>query len=83
MKKSALFLLTLVPGEWLDILINVLIMVPVIGAAGFYLLPLLTTAFWMYLGRAVCAQMENGSCITDRPYCEALLPAGLPLAVPA
>ena len=26
-------------------------MVPVIGAAGFFLLPLLTTAFWIYLGR--------------------------------
>ena len=32
-------------------IVNVLIMVPVIGMAGFYLLPLLTTAFWFYLGK--------------------------------
>ena len=32
-------------------IVNVLIMVPVIGIAGFYLLPLLTTAFWFYLGK--------------------------------
>ena len=50
MKKSVLFLLTLVPVV-VRYLVNVLIMVPVVGTAGFYLLPLLTTAFWIYLGR--------------------------------
>ena len=50
MKKSVLFLLTLVPVV-VGYLVNVLIMVPVVGIAGFYLLPLLTTAFWIYLGR--------------------------------
>ena len=50
MKKSVLILLTLVPVI-VGYLVNVLIMVPVIGMAGFYLLPLLTTAFWFYLGK--------------------------------
>ncbi len=50
MKKHVLFLLTLVPIV-VGYIVNVLIMVPVIGMAGFYLLPLLTTAFWIYLGR--------------------------------
>ena len=50
MRKSVLFLLTLVPVV-VGYLVNVLIMVPVVGIAGFYLLPLLTTAFWIYLGR--------------------------------
>ena len=50
MKKSVLFLLTLVPVA-VGALANVLLTVPVIGAAGFYLLPLVTTAFWIYLGR--------------------------------
>lgn len=50
MKKSVLLLLSLVPVVvgWL---VNVLILVPVIGMAGFYLLPLLTTVFWFYLGK--------------------------------
>lgn len=50
MKKSVLFLLTLVPPV-VGYFVNVLITVPVIGMAGFYLLPLFTTAFWIYLGR--------------------------------
>ena len=50
MKKSVLFLLAFVPVA-VGYLVNVLIMVPVIGIAGFYLLPLLTTVFWIYLGR--------------------------------
>lgn len=50
MKKHVLILLSLVPVVvgWL---INRLIMVPVIGIAGFYLLPLLTTVFWFFLGK--------------------------------
>ncbi len=50
MKKSVLLLLSLVPVVvgWL---VNILILVPVIGMAGFYLLPLLTTVFWFYLGK--------------------------------
>ena len=50
MKKSVLLLLTLVPVI-VGYLVNVLIMVPIIGMAGFYLLPLCTTAFWIYLGK--------------------------------
>ena len=50
MKKSILFLLTLVPVV-VGYLVNVWIMVPVMGTASFYLLPLFTTAFWVYLGR--------------------------------
>lgn len=50
MKKSVLILLTLVPVI-VGYLVNVLITVPVIGIASFYLLPLLTTAFWFYLGK--------------------------------
>ena len=50
MKKSVLIFVTLVPVI-VGYLVNVLIMVPVIGMAGFYLLPLLTTAFWFYLGK--------------------------------
>lgn len=50
MKKSVLFLATLLPVI-LGYLVNVLLMVPVIGMAGFYLLPLATTVFWIYLGR--------------------------------
>ena len=50
MKKSALVLSALVPVI-VGYLVNVLIMVPVIGMAGFYLLPPLTTVFWFYLGK--------------------------------
>lgn len=50
MKKSVLILLTLVPVI-VGYLVNVLIMVPIIGMAGFYLLPLCTTFFWIYLGK--------------------------------
>lgn len=50
MKKSVLLLLSFVPVVvgWL---VNILIMVPVIGMVGFYLLPLLTTVFWFFLGK--------------------------------
>ena len=50
MKKSVLILLSLIPVVvgWL---VNILIMVPVIGMAGFYLLPMLTTVFWFFLGK--------------------------------
>ena len=50
MKKSVLFLLSLVPVA-VGSLAATLISVPVVGIASFYLLPLLTTAFWIYLGR--------------------------------
>ena len=50
MKKSVLLLLTLVPVV-VGYLVNVLIMVPIIGTASFYLLPLVTTVFWFYMGR--------------------------------
>jgi len=50
MKKSVLILLSFVPVAvgWL---VNILITVPVIGMVGFYLLPLLTTVFWLLLGK--------------------------------
>ncbi|MBQ3535036.1 MAG: hypothetical protein IJA56_07760 [Clostridia bacterium] len=50
MKKSVLISLSLVPVVvgWF---VNILILVPVIGMAGFYLLPLLTTVFWFSLGK--------------------------------
>lgn len=50
MKKRVLILLSFVPVVvgWL---VNILIMIPVIGMAGFYLLPLLTTVFWFFLGK--------------------------------
>ncbi len=50
MKKSVLLLSTLVPVV-VGYLVNVLIMVPVIGMASFYLLPLVTTVFWLYMGK--------------------------------
>ena len=50
MKRSVLILLSFVPVVvgWL---VNILLMVPVIGMASFYLLPLLTTVFWFFLGK--------------------------------
>ena len=50
MKKSVLISLSLVPVI-IGYLINALLMVPALGTACFYLLPLLTTAFWFYLGK--------------------------------
>lgn len=50
MKKSVLVLLTFVPFI-VGHIINVSIRIPVIGMIIFYVLPLLTTVFWFYLGR--------------------------------
>lgn len=50
MQKSVLILLSFVPSI-IGYILNLLLGVPVIGIAGFYLLPLLTTAFWFYLGK--------------------------------
>lgn len=50
MKKSVLISLSLVPVI-IGYLINALLMVPALGTACFYLLPLLTTVFWFYLGK--------------------------------
>ena len=50
MRKSVLFLLTFVPVA-VGYFVNMLIAVPVIGMAAFYLLPLCTTVFWFYLGK--------------------------------
>ena len=50
MKKWLLFALTLVPlaaGH----LIDITTLVPVVGSAAFYLVPLAATAFWFWLGR--------------------------------
>ncbi len=58
MKKSVLILLTLVPVI-VGYLVNVLIMVPIIGMAGFYLLPLCTTAFWIYLGKQYAREWKT------------------------
>ena len=50
MKKCILILLSFVPVVvgWL---VNILIFVPVIGMAGYYLLPLAATVFWFFLGK--------------------------------
>ncbi len=50
MKKSVLVLLSFVPVI-VGYLVNVLLTVPGIGMAGFYLLPLAATGFWFYLGK--------------------------------
>lgn len=57
MKKSILILLSLVPVVvgWL---INSLMQFPVIGTAGFYLLPLFTTVFWFFLGQKYARQWK-------------------------
>lgn len=49
MKKSVLVLLTFVPIV-VGYLVNRLLFAPVIGTGCFLILPLLTTAFWVYLG---------------------------------
>ena len=50
MKKYVLLLLSFVPvvAGWF---VNILIMVPVLGGVSLYVLPLLTTVFWFFLGR--------------------------------
>lgn len=50
MKKRVLLLASLVP-VMVGYFVNALIMVPVIGTVSYYLLPLVTTAFWLYLGK--------------------------------
>lgn len=50
MKKICLVLLTFVPCL-VGYLVNISIRLPVIGSIIFYVLPLLTTVFWFYLGR--------------------------------
>lgn len=55
MKKSVLISLSLVPII-VGYLVNALLMVPVLGMACFYLLPLLTTVFWFYLGKQYAAR---------------------------
>ena len=50
MKKCVLVLLTFVPFI-VGHIVNRSISIPVIGSIVFYVLPLLTTAFWFYLGR--------------------------------
>lgn len=57
MKKNVLISLSLVPVI-VGYLVNALIMVPVLGMACFYLLPLLTTAFWFYLGKQYAARWK-------------------------
>jgi hypothetical protein len=50
MKKFALVLLSFVPIV-VGYIVNITLLLPVIGMLSFYVLPLLTTAFWFYLGR--------------------------------
>ncbi len=50
MKKSILVLLTFVPMI-VGYIVNVSLLIPVVGMIVFYVLPLLMTAFWLYLGR--------------------------------
>ena len=62
MKKSVLLLSTLVPVV-VGYLVNVLIMVPVIGMASFYLLPLVTTVFWFYMGKQYARRWKAVSAV--------------------
>ena len=82
MKKSVLLLLTLVPVI-VGYLVNVLIMVPIIGMAGFYLLPLCTTAFWIYLGKQYARKWKTIPAVLIAHIAGGVLITGLPLAVPA
>ena len=50
MKKQTLVLLTFIPII-VGYVINLTILLPGIGTAFFYVLPLLATVFWFYLGR--------------------------------
>ena len=50
MKKQTLILLTFVPII-IGYVINLTILLPGIGTVFFYVLPILTTVFWFYLGR--------------------------------
>jgi hypothetical protein len=50
MKKFTLVLLSFVPIV-VGYIVNITLLLPVIGMLSFYVLPLLTTAFWFYLGR--------------------------------
>ena len=50
MKKCMLIMLTLVPAV-VGYVVNILLAVPKIGMAAYYLLPLLTTVFWLYMGK--------------------------------
>jgi len=50
MKKCVLVLLTFVPII-VGYIVNHLLVLPVIGVGLYFVLPLLTTAFWFYLGR--------------------------------
>lgn len=58
MKKSVLVLLTFVPVV-IGYFLNISIALPVIGAVLFYILPLLTTVFWFYLGRQYARSSWN------------------------
>lgn len=63
MKKSTLILMAFVPAA-VGYIINLLLVVPVIGGIGFYLLPLIMTALWYYIGKQ-CAHTswKAVSCI--------------------
>lgn len=50
MKKSVLILLTFIPIV-VGYIINFSVRLPVIGPILFYILPLLTSVFWFYVGR--------------------------------
>lgn len=50
MKKSALILLSFVPIV-VGYLVNITLLLPGIGMLCYYVLPLLATVFWFYLGR--------------------------------
>lgn len=50
MKKSVLVLFAFVPVI-VGYVVNWLILVPFIGMVGFYLLPIITTVFWFFIGK--------------------------------
>ena len=62
MKKRNMILLSFVPVI-VGYLVNLMIMIPVIGMACYYLLPLLTTVFWLRLGRQYVRSWKPGPAI--------------------
>lgn len=62
MKKTILIASSLVPVI-VGYLINYLIMVPEIGMKAFFLLPLLTTVFWFYLGKQYARRWKPAPAI--------------------
>ena len=61
MKKRTLVLLALVPVA-VGVVVNFTLFVPVVGPLLFFLLPLATTVFWVYLGGRYACAGWNAPC---------------------